>query len=81
MNLTALNIKKALTDIEKNPDLLEKALKSKPQDERCLTWEEWKSRRQALREQTSRVGPAVTRRKESSSDSRLRAAFRGERNP
>jgi hypothetical protein len=81
MNLTAPDIKTALTDIEQTPDLLEKALKSKPQDERCLTWEEWKSRRQALREQTNLVGPSVTRRKESSSDSRLRAAFKGKRIP
>ena len=50
-------------------------------DDRCLTWEAWQSKRQALREQTGRVGPAVTRRKESSSDSRLRAAFNGERAP
>ena len=54
---------------------------SKSKDGRRLTWEEWQSKRQALREQTSRVGPAVTRRKESSSDPRLRAAFNGNRAP
>jgi len=54
---------------------------SNPKDDRRLTWEEWQSKRQALQEQTRRVGPAVTRRKESSSDPRLRAAFNGERIP
>jgi len=54
---------------------------SKSKDDRRLTWEEWQSKRQALREQTLRVGPAVTRRKESSSDPRLRAAFNGNRAP
>ena len=54
---------------------------SKSKDDRQVTWEEWQSKRQALREQTRRVGPAVTRRKESSSDPRLRAAFNGKRAP
>lgn len=56
-------------------------MNSKEQDERCLTWEDWQSKRQALRKQASLVGPAVTRRKESSSDPRLRAAFKGKRAP
>ena len=54
---------------------------SKSQNDRRLTWEEWQSKRQALRDQTRLVGPAVTRRKESSSDPRLRAAFNGKRAP
>jgi hypothetical protein len=54
---------------------------SKSKDDRRLTWEEWQSKRHALREQTLRVGPAVTRRKESSSDTRLRGAFNGKRAP
>ena len=56
-------------------------MNSKVQDDRRLTWEDWQSRRQALRKQTRLVGSAVTRRKESSSDSRLRAAFNGKRAP
>jgi len=56
-------------------------MNSKCQDDRRLTWEDWQSKRQALREQTRLVGPAVTRRKESSSDPRLRAAFKGQRAP
>jgi len=47
-------------------------MNSELQDDRRLTWEEWQSKRQVLREQTRLVGPAVTRRKESSSDFRLR---------
>jgi hypothetical protein len=54
---------------------------SKTQDDRCLTWEEWQSKRPALREQTLRLGPPITRRKESSSDPRLRKAFNGKRAP
>ncbi len=107
MNLTAPDIKTALTDIEQTPDLLAKALKLAglvtslfreagwplvvvggsavefyaAQDDRRVTWQEWQSRRKALREQTRRVGPAVTRRQESSADSRLRTAFNGRRAP
>lgn len=45
------------------------------------TWEEWQQSRAARRAATLRVGPPVTRRKESSSDRRLRAAFKGQRGP
>lgn len=45
------------------------------------TWGEWQAGRAAKREQSLRVGPPVSRRAESSSDRRLRAAFDGERAP
>ena len=45
------------------------------------TWEEWQAGRQARRELALRVGQPVCRRKESSSDRRLRAAYNGERAP
>ena len=45
------------------------------------TWEEWQQSRAARRAATLRVGPPVTRRKEGSSDRRLRAAFDGQRGP
>ncbi len=45
------------------------------------TWEEWLQSRAARRAIAERIGPAVTRRRESSSDSRLRRAFQGERGP
>ena len=45
------------------------------------TWEEWQQSRAARRAVTARVGPPVTRRRESSSDRRLRKAFGGERGP
>jgi hypothetical protein len=44
------------------------------------SWEEWQARRAAVRSVTSRVGPDC-RRKESSSDKRLRNAFGGKRAP
>ena len=44
-------------------------------------WEEWQAVRQARRELSLRVGRPVCRRKESSSDTRLRAAFSGQRAP
>ena len=45
------------------------------------TWEEWQAMRQVRRELSLRVGRPVCRRKESSSDARLRAAFNGQRAP
>jgi hypothetical protein len=45
------------------------------------TWEEWQESRQARREVSARVAPGSVRRKESSSDSKLRKAFDGERGP
>ncbi|NLB68269.1 MAG: hypothetical protein GX804_01075 [Lentisphaerae bacterium] len=45
------------------------------------TWEEWLLSRKARKEATAKIGPSVTRRKKSSSDKRLRAAFDGERGP
>lgn len=47
-----------------------------------LTWEEWKAARAAKRETLRRLGlDAPSRRGESTSDRRLRAAFGGERFP
>lgn len=45
------------------------------------TWEEWQESRAARRAATAKIGPPVTRRRESSSDRRLRRAFDGERGP
>jgi hypothetical protein len=45
------------------------------------TCEEWQQSRAARRAVALRVGPPVTRRKESSSDRRLRSAFNGQRGP
>jgi hypothetical protein len=45
------------------------------------TWEEWLASREARRAAADRVGPPITRRRESSSDRRLRAAFDGRRGP
>lgn len=45
------------------------------------TWEEWRQSRAARRAVAERIGPAVTRRKESSADFRLRNAFHGQRGP
>ncbi len=45
------------------------------------TWEEWQATRAARRMAADRVDPPVVRRRESSSDRRLRAAFKGERGP
>lgn len=47
-----------------------------------LTWDEWKAARAAKREALRRLGlDAPSRRRESTSDRRLRAAFGGERAP
>ena len=47
-----------------------------------LTWDEWKAARAAKRETLRRLGlDAPSRRSESTSDRRLRAAFGGERFP
>ena len=47
-----------------------------------LTWDEWKAARAAKREALRRLGlDAPSRRSESTSDRRLRAAFDGERAP
>ena len=47
-----------------------------------ITWEEWKAGREAKREALRRRGLAApSRRSASSSDQRLRKAFRGERIP
>ena len=45
------------------------------------TWDEWQQSRAARRAAADKIGGPVTRRKESSSDRRLRAAFKGERGP
>lgn len=45
------------------------------------TWEEWQATRSARRALSLRVGRPVCRRKESSSDARLQAAFNGQRAP
>jgi len=45
------------------------------------TWEEWMQSRAARREMSKLVGPAVIRRRKSSADRRLRAAFSGQRAP
>ena len=45
------------------------------------TWEEWLASRKARRQAADRISPLAVRRRESSSDRRLRAAFKGERGP
>ncbi|MDP6631332.1 MAG: hypothetical protein QGH42_04455 [Kiritimatiellia bacterium] len=45
------------------------------------TWEEWQRSRKARRAVTDRMSPLPVRRKRSSSDNRLRAAFNGQRGP
>ncbi len=45
------------------------------------TWEEWLASRAQRRAVARRIDPPVVRRKESSSDARLRPAFGGERGP
>jgi hypothetical protein len=47
--------------------------------DRPLSWEDWQKGRRARRELSQRVAPGVIRRAESSSDRRLREAFKGER--
>ena len=54
----------------------------KPAEPIRLTWDEWKAARAAKREALRRLGlDAPSRRSESTSDRRLRAAFGGERVP
>jgi len=75
-------IAEQLRDSEATTDLLEKSDSSKPPElKTSWTWEEWLASRAARRAASLRVGPPVTRRKESSSDRRLRAAFDGQRAP
>jgi hypothetical protein len=45
------------------------------------TWEEWQQSRSLRKAIASQFGPAEIRRKKSSSDRRLRAAFSGRRAP
>ena len=45
------------------------------------TWEEWKAGRAALKAITDKITPEPIRRKESSSDRRLKAAYGGKRAP
>jgi len=45
------------------------------------TWEEWQRSRLARRAVTDRISPSPVRRKRSSSDKRLHAAFAGQRGP
>ena len=45
------------------------------------TWEEWQQSRAPRRAVAERIGPPLIRRLESSSDRRLRQAFRGQRSP
>lgn len=45
------------------------------------TWEEWQKSRALRRAMALKCGPPVVRRKMSSSDRRLRAAFLGNRAP
>ncbi len=54
---------------------------SAPTLKTAWTWEEWQASRAARRAAADRVAPPVVRRRESSSDRRLRAAFQGERGP
>jgi hypothetical protein len=49
--------------------------------ERRFTWEQWQAGRAERRRLGNLVAPAVIRRKESSSDKRLRETFDGERGP
>jgi len=46
---------------------------------RPISWEDWLAGRRARRGTGNRVAPEVIRRKESSSDRRLRRLFAGER--
>ena len=45
------------------------------------TWEEWQESRARRRAVAAKVGPPITRRRESTGDSRLRKTFNGERGP
>ena len=58
------------------------AEKQEPRTPICISWEEWKASRAAKRENLRRLGlDAPSRRSESTSDRRLRAAFNGKRAP
>jgi len=45
------------------------------------TWKEWQAERAERKALSSKIGPAACRRKESSSDKRLRRLFKGNRGP
>ncbi len=45
------------------------------------TWDEWQQSRAARRAAADKIGPVIVRRKESSSDRKLRTAFKDERGP
>ena len=47
--------------------------------DRSISWEDWLKGRRARREAGNLVAPEIIRRRESSSDRRLRDAFNGER--
>ena len=49
--------------------------------ERRFTWEQWQAGRAERRRLGNLVAPPIIRRQESSSDSRLKATFDGERGP
>jgi len=71
-----------IQNIEATPDLLERALmNSMSKLKTDWTWEEWRKSRATRRAVAERIGPAVIRRKASSSDFRLRNAFQGQRGP
>lgn len=48
---------------------------------RVIKWDEWMAGREKRRALSRKVAPEGTRRLESPSDKRLRAAFHGERGP
>ena len=80
--MTDEEIETARRDIEATGDLLERAMKLSGLAPICMTWEEWKASRAAKRENLRRLGlDAPSRRSESTSDRRLRAAFNGKRAP
>ena len=47
----------------------------------CWEWNEWLESRAARRAVAQKIGPAVSRRNSSSSDTKLRALFNGKRGP
>lgn len=56
-------------------------MKSAPKMKTSWTWEEWMASRPARQALARSIGPAVIRRKRSSSDRRLKALFDGRRAP
>jgi len=56
-------------------------VKSAPKMKTSWTWEEWMASRPARQALARSIGPAVIRRKRSSSDRRLKALFNGRRAP